>query len=161
MESIARQDSPLRIVHGAKEFANSFPIAFQYGQPSEAEAKDELARQLNIHIPENWHMIRTQSTCQTGPKLNTCSLEGAFAGPASEFDRYPSLFLPSPVEIFDQPPAYPITCEGLAAKYALGLADRIDCAAQQHLALSGDAGNKVLIAGSATATTVLIGVTLR
>lgn len=128
---------------------------------SDSEAKALLAREFHIHIPDGWTLTRMTSMCRIGMRLNTCRYVGWFTGPAAEFDRHPALFRAVPPETTDQPPAQPITCAGLAAKYVPDQTIGIDCAAQQRLALSqldpGPAKSAdVLIAGSDTATTVYI-----
>ncbi|MFJ4658008.1 hypothetical protein ACIP5Y_42640 [Nocardia sp. NPDC088792] len=133
---------------------------------SDSQAKEELAKKFHIHIPDSWHLMHMTSSCRVGVTLNTCGFDGSFTGPASEFGLYPSLFQARPPETVDQPAAQPVTCDGLAAKHLLELASDLDCGAQQHLVLSefttasmpttGD----VLVAGSATTTTVRISLEL-
>ncbi|MEV6279947.1 hypothetical protein [Nocardia sp. NPDC051832] len=130
---------------------------------SDSAARDEMARLFHIHIPANWQLVQLTSSCRVGMVLKRCWYEGSFTGPPAEFSLYPSIFQARPPETIDQPPAQPVTCDDLAAKQILPLAAGLDCTAQQHLVLSEFTVNKtmprvgnVLIAGSATATTVRI-----
>ncbi|MFE3025995.1 hypothetical protein [Nocardia tengchongensis] len=153
------------LVFGLCKFAgvvDGFRTTFVNTSLSEAEAKEQMAHTFHLHIPDNWRLIQMASSCQHGVRLNSCVFNGSFTGPAAEFDRYPELFRAQPPDTIDLPPAQPITCDGLAAQSRLGLADGLDCAAQQHLAVShwniatspGGTVGDVLIAGSSTATVV-------
>ncbi|MEV0248792.1 hypothetical protein AB0H76_19475 [Nocardia sp. NPDC050712] len=130
---------------------------------SDSEAKDKMANLFRVDIPDNWHLIGMTSTCRGGAeRLNICTFDGSFTGPASEFVLYPSLFPVKTPGAVDQPATQLVTCEGLATRNLLDLASDLDCASQQTLVLcevnGGHAlpGSNVLIAGSAAATTVRV-----
>ncbi|MGX1811155.1 hypothetical protein ACWIGI_36005 [Nocardia sp. NPDC055321] len=135
---------------------------------SESDARGELARLFDIHIPDNWQMEEFKSSCYVGSALNTCRYHGSFAGPADEFGMYPSIFQARRVGSSDPQGAEPVTCDGLAAKHLLPtLMAGLDCSTQQRLVLSqltsaGDLRGTgyVLIASSSTTTTVRLSIGL-
>lgn len=130
---------------------------------SDGDARDKLSREFHIHIPDNWRLVSMTSTCEGGADVKSCVFNGAFTGPPTEFDRYPTLFRARPPHTVDQPPAQPITCADLTARNLLELASDIDCANPPQLVLSeltgrgstGFRGN-VLVAGTPTETIVRI-----
>lgn len=122
---------------------------------SDDEARNKMAELFDIHIPENWRLAEMTETCRNRMNLPTCTYDGMFEGPATEFARYPELFRGAAV-------ARPVTCEVLAAKNLLDLVPQTTCTNGQSLVLHELAvgraviGSSVLVAGSATTTDVRI-----
>ncbi|MEU0540409.1 hypothetical protein ABZ319_11095 [Nocardia sp. NPDC005978] len=129
---------------------------------TDSDARDKMAREFHIHIPDNWRLISMTSTCE-GDAIKSCAFNGSFTGPPSEFERYPTLFRARPPQTVDQPAARPVTCAELTERNLTELASGIDCAIRQELVLSdltgrGNTGfrGNVLVAGTATETIVRI-----
>lgn len=132
---------------------------------SESDAKNRMTNLFQVHIPDDWHLIGMTSTCRGATRLPTCTLDGSFTGPASEFALNSPFFQIKTAGTGEQPATQLVTCEDLAARN-LDLATDLDCAGQQTLVLSevtgGHAlpGSHVLIARSDTTTTLRIRVTV-
>lgn len=128
---------------------------------SESEARNSMANLFQAHIPDGWHLIGMTSTCHNMRRLPICTLDGSFTGPASEFTLDSPIFQIKPGRTGSQPATQLVTCEDLAARN-LDLAADLDCTSQQTLVLAELTGGRtlpgshVLIARSATATTLRI-----
>ncbi|UGT44100.1 hypothetical protein LTV02_12225 [Nocardia yamanashiensis] len=128
---------------------------------SESEARTSMINLFQAHIPDDWHLSVMTSTCHDMRRLPICTLDGSFTGPASEFTLDSPIFQIKNGRTGAQPATQLVTCEDLAARN-LDLAADLDCASQQTLVLTeltgGRAlpGSRVLIARSATATTLRI-----